>query len=73
MALALGPLGASARLTPKKSIGLFHLVYFLRTMVIARMFTDIRHLVWYFAPDRVFIAKAMKSVQANYRVLRAFD
>lgn len=42
-------------------------------MVVARMFTDIRHLVWYFAPDRVFIAKAMKSVQANYRVLRAFD
>lgn len=34
------------------------------------MFTDMRHLVWYFALDRVFVAKAMKSAQANYRVLR---
>jgi hypothetical protein len=42
-------------------------------MVVARMFTDIRHLVWYFAPDRVFVFPNMKSVQANYRALRVFD
>lgn len=39
-------------------------------MVIARMFMDIRHLVWFFAPDRFFVFTNTKSVQANYRVLR---
>jgi hypothetical protein len=34
-----------ARLTSRKSIGLFHLVLYLRTMVIACMFMDMRHLV----------------------------
>lgn len=42
-------------------------------MVIACMFMDIRHLVWYLATDRVFMFMDMKSVQANYRALRVFD
>lgn len=74
MVSTLGPSGAPPDLPRKSRSGFFIWYTFLWTLVIARMFTDMRHLVWYFAFDRVFVAAAAaaKSEHAIYRALRVF-